>query len=60
VKVNMAEVLLVVVPSGPESMVVSGSVVSMVQVRVAGMGSVFPARSVARTSKVWVPSASPV
>src|SRR5436190_123116 len=32
----------------------------MVQLRDAGEGSVLPARSVARTSKAWLPSASPV
>jgi hypothetical protein len=37
---------------GPESTVVSGGVVSIVQVQVAGVGSVFPSESVARTAKV--------
>ena len=43
--------------AGPESMVVSGSVVSTVQVWEAGVASVLPAGSVAWTSKVWAPSA---
>ena len=45
------------------SIVVCGGVVSaawIVQVWVAGVGSVLPAGSVARTWKVWEPSASPV
>ena len=42
--------------AGFVSMVVSGAVRSTVQVRVAGDESVFPAASVARTSKVWLPS----
>ena len=40
--------------------VVSGAVVSTVQVRLAGVGSVLPAGSVARTVNVWEPSANPV
>src|SRR3954469_24910904 len=43
---------------GAESIVVSGAVRSIVHVSVAGVASVFPAGSVARTSKVWLPSAS--
>ena len=43
---------------------VSGGVVSVgvvtVQVRVAGVGSVLPAASVAVAVKVWLPSARPV
>jgi hypothetical protein len=39
-------------------MVVSGAAVSTVQVYVAGLASVLPAESVARTRKVWDPSAS--
>ena len=31
-----------------------------VQVKVAGDASVFPAKSIAMTSKVWVPSATPL
>ena len=42
-----------------ESIVVFGAAVSTVQVKVAGVASTFPAWSIARTSKVWEPSASP-
>ena len=45
---------------GPEVMVVSGGVVSTVHEYVAGVGSVLPAASRARTWKVWLPSARPV
>src|SRR6478672_5296624 len=45
-------------PAGPLSMVVFGAVRSIVQVKLAGVPSVFPTASVARTSKVWVPSPS--
>ena len=38
---------------------VSGAVVSSVQVNVAGVGSVFPAASVALTANVCVPSTRP-
>ena len=38
--------------------VVSGAAVSTVQAYEAGVGSVLPAPSIARTSKVWLPSAS--
>jgi hypothetical protein len=57
-KMNVAVVMLVGW-SGRESMVVSGGVVSawIVQANVAGVGSVFPAGSVARTWKVRDPSA---
>src|SRR6266496_3923271 len=48
---------LVVSPEGPESIVVSGGAVSTVKLREAGVGSVLPAASVARTRKVWEPSA---
>ncbi len=40
--------------------VVFGAVVSIVQVKAAADASVLPAASVARTSKVWEPSARPV
>jgi hypothetical protein len=40
-------------------MVVSGAVVSTVQVLVAGVSSVLPAPSMARTRKVCSPSARP-
>ena len=39
--------------------VVFGAVVSTVQVKLAGVGSRFPAVSIARTWKVWLPTASP-
>ena len=48
------------VPEGPDVIVVSGVSVSTVKVRVAGVASVFPTASVARTRKVWLPWASPV
>ena len=41
---------------GPEVMVVSGGVVSTVHEYVAGVGSVLPAASLARTWKLWLPS----
>src|SRR5207253_3834183 len=43
---------------GLESIVVLGAVRSIVQVWLAGAGSVLLALSVARTSKVWLPSVS--
>ena len=47
--------------SGPELIAVSGAVVSggvtTVQLRVAGVGSVLPAASVARTAKLCAPTA---
>jgi hypothetical protein len=47
------------VPDGPDPIVVSGAVTSggmaTVHVRLAGVASVFPAPSVARTSKVCDP-----
>ena len=42
---------------GPESIEVVGAVVSTVQVKVAGVASMFPAWSIARTSNLWRPSA---
>ena len=45
-------------PVGPAVIVVSGGTVSIVKVRLAGVGSTFPAASRARTSNVYVPSAS--
>ena len=45
-------------PWGPESTEVLGAEVSTVNERLAGVGSVFWAESVARTSKVWAPSES--
>ena len=47
-----------VVPEGPVLIVVFGGVVSTVKLREAGVWSVFPTASVARTSRVWSPSAS--
>ena len=44
--------------AGPEVIVVSGGVVSTVNPRLAGVASVFPCSSVARTSKVCAPSAN--
>ena len=44
---------------GRESIVVSGGVVSTVNERLAGVESMFPAGSVARTSKVCGPSTAP-
>jgi len=41
-------------------MVVSGAVVSTIQVKESGVASVLPAASVARTEKVCEPSSSPV
>jgi hypothetical protein len=43
---------------GPELIVVVGAVASSIHVAVAGVGSVFWLGSVARTSKVWLPSVS--
>ena len=52
--------VLCVVAGGADVIVVFGGAVSTVQERVAGVGSVLPAGSVARTAKVWAPSARPV
>ncbi len=57
VKENVG-VLSLVVPVGPAVIVVSGGVVSTLNARLAGVGSVLPAVSVARTSNVCAPSAS--
>ena len=46
--------------SGPASIVVCGATVSTVHANAAGVGSTLPAASVARTWKVWLPSARPV
>ena len=65
--VALREVVTVV---GPDVRLVSGAVVSaagggggagatIVQLRVAGVVSTFPAASVARTSNVWAPTARP-
>jgi hypothetical protein len=45
---------------GPDEIVVSGAVVSIVQVRDAGEASTLPAASVARTSNVCDPAPSPL
>src|SRR3954471_20122216 len=47
-----------VVPDGPKSIVACGAVASRVNDRVAGLGSVFDAESVACTENVYDPSAS--
>ena len=57
--VNVA-VALLSRTGGLDSIDVSGVLVSIVQVKVAGVGSVLPAGSVARTEKVWEPSARPL
>jgi hypothetical protein len=56
---NVAE-LEAVVPLGPESIVVSGAVASIVHVRVAGLESTLPAASIALTVNVCAPSDRPV
>ena len=53
-------VLEATVPDGPESIAVSGAVVSTVHVRDAGEGSALPTASSARTVKVCALSARPV
>jgi hypothetical protein len=45
--------------AGPAVIDVFGAAVSTVQVNVAGLASVLPNASRARTSKVWLPSARP-
>jgi hypothetical protein len=59
VKLKLALVLLVVA-AGLAVIVVSGAVVSIVQVKLAGVESVLPAGSVAWTWKVWLPTARAV
>jgi hypothetical protein len=56
--VKLAEVELVV-PEGPDVIVVSGAVVSTVQVRLSAAPTL-PAASVPRTSNVCWPSESPL
>jgi hypothetical protein len=59
--VNVALVLVVVEPAaGPPVMVVLGGAMSTVHVRLAALGSVLPAASIARTRNVWLPPVSPV
>ena len=69
VEVNSKEALVDVdvdASGGPDVIVVSGGVVSppppelTLQVRVAGVASVLPAASVARTLNVWDPTDDPV
>jgi hypothetical protein len=50
-KANVA-LVLIVVAGGPEVIVVSGAVVSTVNIRLAALPSRLPAASLARTSKV--------
>ncbi len=52
--------VLLTEPVGPLRFVVSGAIVSTVQVRVAGVASWLPAASTARTWKVCEPCESPV
>ena len=59
VKLKLALVLLVA-DGGAAVMLVSGATVSTVQEKLAGVGSVLPAASVARTWKVWLPEAKPL
>src|SRR3954454_10855996 len=56
-KPNVGVLSAVVEPSaGPESIVVSGAPRSTSKLRLAGVASVLPALSVARTAKVWRPA----
>ena len=59
VKLKLAEVEFVG-SAGPAVIVVSGADRSIVHVWLAGVPSVFPAGSVARTSNVWLPAVKPV
>ena len=45
------------IAAGCDSMVVSGAVVSTVHSKLAGLASLLPALSIARTSNLWAPSA---
>ena len=58
VKLKLAEAIATV-PVGPVVIEVSGTTVSIVQVRLAGEGSVKPEGLVARTWKVCEPFVSP-
>ena len=51
-------VLSLVAPAGPPVIVVSGAAVSIVNERLAGVGSTLPAASIACTSNVCAPSVS--
>ena len=50
---------LLVSAGGLESIWVVGAVVSTLQLNEAGLWSALPALSIARTSNLWAPSASP-
>ena len=56
-KAKLAEAALLSA-GGSESMFVFGAVVSIDQLKEAGVWSTLPAVSIARTSKLWDPSAS--
>ena len=58
VKLKLAEVEFVA-EGGADVIVVSGGTSSMTQAWLAGVGSVLPAGSVARTSNAWAPTESP-
>ena len=58
-KLKLADVELLTA-GGADVIVVSGAVRSIVHVWLAGLASVFPAGSVARTWKVWLPAVKPV
>ena len=58
VKLKLALALLLGL-AGVFVSVVSGAVRSTVQVKLAGVASVLPAPSMARTGKVWLPAARP-
>ena len=61
VKVKLVEAVEMVPPgAGPTVIDVSGAPVSTVNARVAGVWSMLPAASFARTSNVWPPSPRPV
>jgi hypothetical protein len=53
-------VLMVVVAGGFAVMLVLGGVRSTFQVYAAGLPSTLPARSIARTRKVWLPALNPI
>src|SRR5687768_13092674 len=64
VKANVAFVVFVSAAGAPEPSVVCGAVVSggvaTVQLKLAGVASVLPSASLARTAKVCAPTARPV
>ena len=60
VKLKLA-LVLVVTAAGLAVIVLSGAVASrMIQVKLAGDASVLPAASMARTWKLWLPTAKPL